>query len=961
MKKRIGAVLLAVLMLASMVIVPLPAVATDGYVTVRLHYHRPDGNYEGIDVWLWDWDDITKLTPPYSLTVDPVNNEAVCEFSVKSGTSIIGYIIRKNGWEIREVGYDQHINITGVLSGTVDFYVESGVPTQDSAVNIPTRQEQEASGNLVLGDDVDIGLCVLSVTYKVSYGRKPNLDVLFSNNQVENMTGADFRITDKSGNVIPVKIHGYAGKHVLLTLEQKLDPLKNYTLTFGDDQFEITVPNQFDIGEFLESYTYHGDDLGATYTKTRTKLRLWAPLSEKVSVNLYKNGDPNVEEKPYEVVPLTKDIQGTWTVDLEGDLNGVYYSYTVVNEGKTVEACDPYARTTGINGKRAMILDLESTNPSGWGNDMNPNAGCNITDAIIYAVDLRDFSTDSSSGISNAGKYLGIVERGTHTAEGISTGLDYIVDLGVTHVQLTPLHDFSVGEGSGVGLNCGYDPVNYNVPEDTYSSDPYNGAVRVREMKQMVKGFHDAGLSVVMDMVYSHVYNIDLFSFNQIVPGYFSREKHNESGCGNDNATERTMVRKYIIDSVSYWATEYHIDGFRLDFAGLIDVDTVNQVMSAVKSVRPDVIFYGEGMSLSTLSEITMCTQDNSEMVPGFAFHSDTFCNYVVGASYGGPYPKGFIFGDNSKKAILADCFIGMPSWCNTPSQSVNQLFYQEGRSIYDYLTLVGADIPEQTRTAINRLGAAFLLTAQGIPFICAGDEMLHSKPNKRESILEGDKYVVYNPVNALQWNNLSNEAYQQTYQYYKGLIAFRKAHPALRLSDADAVRQAVSTYGTANEAVTGYLIKTAEETILVVFNPNSQDTEISLPEGNWNRYVDDCNAGLEVLDSFTGSFTVAGISASVLVQEEPAEEEPSPQPPEENPEENNPSENNTSVEEGKNEDKKEKQEKKKRNDDDEDMTSGFELFLEDYLIWIILGGVVLLAGGAFAVLMLLRYRRNRE
>ena len=291
---------------------------------------------------------------------------------------------------------------------------------------------------------------------------------------------------------------------------------------------------------------------------------------------------------------MQPDVCGTWTAERFGNLNGIYYTYVVTVDGQTREVCDPYARTTGVIGCRGMILDLASVNPPQWDTDADPHAGKSITDAVIYELHVRDLSSDPSAHIANKGKFLGLTETGTKTRGGHPTGLDHIKALGVTHVHLLPMYDFGFTDESRrhPQYNWGYDPVNYNVPEGSYATDPFHGAVRVAEVKQMVKALHDNGLSVVMDVVYNHVYDAGAFCINQIVPGYFSRissdgKYSNGSFCGNDTASERSMVRKYIVDSVCYWADEYHMDGFRFDIASLIDTVTINEIMAAVHQKAP--------------------------------------------------------------------------------------------------------------------------------------------------------------------------------------------------------------------------------------------------------------------------------------------------------------------------------------------------------------------------------------
>ena len=342
--------------------------------------------------------------------------------------------------------------------------------------------------------------------------------------------------------------------------------------------------------EFEEKYTYSGTDLGALWTAEKTTFRLWAPTAEEVTINLYRDGDPDGDDL-LEQLSMTPDVNGTWIAEKIGDLNGVYYTYLVMVDGKLNECCDPYAKTTGVNGFRAMIIDMTSTNPEGWAEDQNPNAHLGITDAFLYELHVRDLSMHRSSRIKNKGMYLGLIEPGTTTKSGIPTGLDHMKSMGITHLHLLPVFDFGWTDESSRAprFNWGYDPVNFNVPEGSYASDPYDGSVRVKEFKQMVKGLHDNGISVVMDVVYNHVFEAKDFCFNNIVPDYFSRTDEagkysNGSCCGNDTASERSMVRKYIVDSIKYWTEEYHIDGFRFDLVGLIDIETINELMAEVKN-----------------------------------------------------------------------------------------------------------------------------------------------------------------------------------------------------------------------------------------------------------------------------------------------------------------------------------------------------------------------------------------
>ena len=884
MKKRIFGILMAIFMLASLVMGAIPALAADDMITIRFHYNRADGEYEGWEMWLWDMDGITALESPFPLTV--VGDEAICEFQVKTGTCKIGYIVRYGEWEKKDVDWDQHINITGVLSGTVDFYVESGKATQPNANSIPSREALEQSGNLVLGADVTTGVVITANKYKeANRDGLPEITLQLSSKLADDykVDKNTFTVSNSDGNIEVADIR-YASQYVYLVLAETLDLSRGYNVTFEGRNYAVSMPDFYSNEKFESQFTYTGKDLGATYTKANTKLRVWAPTAIDVSVNLYHTGNPANEKDSYETVYMTEDVNGTWVCTLEGDMNGVYYTYTVTTDTAVNEAPDPYGRTTGVNGKRTMIIDLDATNPDGWADDKNPHAGENFTDAIIYELHVRDLSSDASSGIKNVGKFLGLIERGTKTPGGASTGLDHIVDLGVTHVHLLPIYDFGsvdetkLDDPDSNHFNWGYDPVNYNVPEGSYSTNPEDGAVRVIEMKQMVKGMHEAGLSIIMDVVYNHVYDSMGFSFNKIVPGYFSRPNSNGSGCGNDTASERVMVSKYIIDSVTYWANEYHIDGFRFDLVGLIDTDTINGVMASVKETRPDVVFYGEGWTMgtsTTKSGVTLCTQTNSQKVPGFAFFSDTIRNLLKGGTYGG-VSAGFISGGNATTAELLACFKGMPGWCTTPSQSINYISCHDNNTLYDHITIVTPNATAEQRVAMNKLGVVFYMTAQGIPFFQAGEEILRSKPDSKSGTgFNENSYNTGDAMNSIKWSDLDDPAYAAVNEYYKGIIAFRKAHPALRLTDANSVNSNVAEYTTGAKNVVAYTIKGGMEgeradNLFVVFNATQSAAEITLPEGDWNIYVNGEYAGTEVLGTASGTLKVNGLSAMVLVQEAP-------------------------------------------------------------------------------------------
>ena len=690
-----------------------------------------------------------------------------------------------------------------------------------------------------------------------------------------------FKIIGPEGEVAIASVTPDKSNIYTIVTAEPLDLRCEYTIRCLGVETKLYTPSYYSTDEFEAEYTYSGNDLGATYTADKTVFRLWAPTATAVKVNLYKSGTPGTDDR-IEQIEMTADVNGTWVAEKSGDLNGVYYTYLVDVDGITNEACDPYARTTGINGLRAMVIDLDATDPDGWENDKDPHYGSSITDAVIYELHVRDLSVDESSGITNKGKFLGLIETGTTNSQGIPTGLDHMKDLGITHVHLLPSYDYASVDESKLDtpqFNWGYDPLNYNVPEGSYSTDPYNGEVRVKEFKQMVKGLHDNGISVIMDVVYNHVYNAETFCFNQIVPQYFSRVTPKGyysagSGCGNDTASERSMVKKYIVDSVKYWADEYHIDGFRFDLVGLIDTETINAVVEEVHKTHPNVIFYGEGWTMDTevtKDGYTMATQKNSTETPNFAYFSDTLRDAIRGPM-GSDEKSGYVAGTGGYAGTIANCFLGSPSWCKSPTQTINYASCHDNLALYDKLILSTRNNSEEERIKMNNLAAAIVMTSQGTPFFQAGEEMLRSKPNG-EGGYDHNSYKSSDEINNLKWDDLNNAAYQDVYNYYKGLIAFRKAHPALRMTSAEDVSANITALDTPDSNINAFHINggvngETSNGLVVIFNPKAEAATITLPEGSWNIYVNGENAGTTVLGTASGSVTVDAISAMVLVQE---------------------------------------------------------------------------------------------
>jgi len=623
--------------------------------------------------------------------------------------------------------------------------------------------------------------------------------------------------------------------------------------------------------EFEQNYTYTGTDLGSTWNPEGVFFRLWAPTAREVTVRIYESGTL-AEEEPLVQLPMTPDIRGTWVARLDGDWNGRYYTFLAQFSDHRCEACDPYARAVGVNGSRAMILDLAATEPDGWETDRGPHRGMPLTDAVIYEAHIRDLSMDPASGITQKGTYLGFCETGTSLPSGIPTGLVHIRNLGVTHVQLQPVFDFgSVDEADSdrSGYNWGYDPVNFNVPEGSYSSDPFHGQVRVREFREMVKKIHDSGLSIIMDVVYNHVYKAEQFCFNKLVPGYFSRPDSDGSCCGNDTASERPMVRKFIVDSILMWVRDFHIDGFRFDLAGLIDCDTIRAVQKEVGRYFPGIVFYGEGWSMDTkLTKpgLHLASQESAGDLPDFAFFNDSFRDLLRGSVFDSQ-EQGFLAGWMPKKEPLITSFMGVTSWACSPSQSVNYISCHDNHTLWDRLKLALPSAPDNEIARRCRLGGAFTMLSQGVPFLLAGEEMLRSKPI-RPGHYESNSYRSGDELNSIKWSDLNKSEVLRTRNFYTGLIALRRSRECFRMHEREEVMARIRPLNFENSDILAFRIRSPRERVLVLFHLGKDVCSFPLPEGCWQCLVDGERAGTAALSEHQDAIELAPLSACVLVQE---------------------------------------------------------------------------------------------
>jgi pullulanase len=629
---------------------------------------------------------------------------------------------------------------------------------------------------------------------------------------------------------------------------------------------------------------YAGTDLGCTYTNVKTTIRIYAPTAEAVQLHLYKAG---IGENLIKALPFLKDINGTWKIELPGNNSGLFYTVqTRTNGAWRQETTDPYAKAVGVNGDRAQIVDLTTTNPAGWEKDLSPqftndNA---MQDAVLYELHVRDASIHESSGIKHKGKFLGLAEMNTKNDHGQSTGLQHIKELGVTHIHLLPIFDFnSIDETikDNPKYNWGYDPKNYNTPEGTYSSDAYEPSVRIKECKQMIAAIHKAGLGVVMDVVYNHTSLSEGSNFHQLVPGYYHRMKKNgsfadASACGNETASEKPMMRKFMTESLLYWVKEYHIDGFRFDLMGIHDIETMNEIASALRKIKPDILLYGEGwaasspmlekeklaskINVSELDKIAVFSDDIRDGIKGYVFE-DSATGFVNGNTTLTETVKFGIVGAMSHPQVdmQKSMYVKTP-YASQPGQVINYADCHDNLILWDKLNVSAIHASREQKVRMHQMALGLVLTSQGIPFIHAGTEFLRTKHGVENSFKSPDS------INAIDWN--LKYANQDTYAFVQSLIQLRKSHPLFRLRTHDAVVEQI-TFLKLPEGIIAYTIdrKTENDSwkkVLVICNGLTGNQPIVLPGGEWKLALSNAASP----NTVSGNIQAESLSFSILYQE---------------------------------------------------------------------------------------------
>lgn len=597
---------------------------------------------------------------------------------------------------------------------------------------------------------------------------------------------------------------------------------------------------------------YRGDDLGLTFSGNEAKFRLWSPEAEAVKLRIYKNargGDA------METLDMQKAENGTWVASLSPAPIGKFYTFQILHNGRWLqETPGIWPKAVGINGERAAVINAEVVAPEGWANDKGPALKA-INDAVLYEMHHRDFSVHPSSGIANKGKFLALTEDGTVTPLGDKTGIDHLKELGVTHVHILPSYDYNSVDETQAPLNqynWGYDPLNYNAPEGSYSTNANDPSTRILEMKQMVKALHDAGIGVVMDVVYNHTAQNDDSNFSLTAPGYFYRHRadgsySDASGCGNETASERAMVGDYIVNSVKYWAKEFHIDGFRFDLMAIHDTETMNRVASELKKINPDIFVYGEGWTAgdSPLPVERRALKENVAKMEGIAVFSDDIRDAVKG-HYSDAADRGFATGkpgleETVKIGIVAstahpqvDYSKGNNSkfaYASSPRQIINYVSCHDDLTLTDKLakSMPGASEAERQRAA--RLAQTIVFTSQGTPFMFAGEEVFRNKKGVHNSYKSPDS------VNAIDWTLKHVNADQ--FNYYKELIKLRKSHPAFRMTTAEDVARHIKFDKIDKDNLVSYsIVGNANgddwKEIKLVFNGSDDDVDVKLPKGDW-------------------------------------------------------------------------------------------------------------------------------
>ena len=826
----------------------------DGYNQLTLYWTYNGDSYENCDVWIW-WGDVAGK----GYLFHECNYGAKVVVNVPEGISEVGFIVRRDcsepggsswGNATKDFGDDRFAILDG--RETV-IYLKPGVGDQFKSDD--GGQTLEMIRKFSLAGIVDQAKIKYSITPKTKISSLDQVKVYEGDREVE---------------VTAVSTLGKQATSGYIEIGETFDLSKNYRVEIEGYGSKAIVPTDiFDSDYFAENFHYDGNDLGAYINGNNTTFKVWAPTASKILLNLFEAGH---DVEAYKTVEMVKGEKGVWSHTEECG-HGTYYTYTVTTSVGTQEAVDPYAKAAGVNGNRGMVVDLSLTNPDGWDTaGLNSNLS-SYSEAIIWEVHVRDFSNKIASS-QYKGKYLAFTETGLVNEHGQPVGVDYLKQLGITHVHLLPVYDYATVDESNPDseFNWGYDPKNYNVPEGSYSTDPFNGAVRIKEYKQMVQALHAAGIGVVMDVVYNHTYDANS-SFNRIVPYYYYRytstgANSSASGCGNDTASERYMYGKFMVESTAYWMKEYKLDGLRFDLMGLHDLETMQEVETAVHTINPQALIYGEGWTMgSTIDGSKQANQSNiAQIVPsnnaigGIAVFNDAIRDGLKGSVFDA-ISQGYISG--AGKQNLSKVLFGIRGgegigigWAVENNMVINYMSAHDNNTLWDKLLLSNPNDGEDIRNRMNKLGAAILMISQGTPFWQAGEEMLRTKDGDENSYKSSDA------INNIDWSVLKegNREYE-TMLYYKGLIEMRKAYSIFSSNVT------VDSIDLGGGAVVLKMQDGNGGEAIIVINPGRNNIPYSLT-GEWNLVANAQQAGAATIERVSGSITVEGLSLQVYVND---------------------------------------------------------------------------------------------
>lgn len=819
------------------------AVSNSKTTEIIIHYKEKLGNTKDWNLWLWGEN---ANGTSYEFTGEDEFGK-YAKIKIDGDYNRVGFIVRTNEWE--KDGGDRWIE--NIKDGRAEVWILSG---------------DEKVYNSKPSSDLSIQKATIDSFHEITVTTNVPFHIKEKKIEIEGI---------KIKNITPYDINsGDITNKVKIITEQKIDLKQTYKV-----KIENLADTNTEIGKVIRSeefdnlFYYGGNDLGNTYTPQHTKFRLWAPTASEAKLVTYKNWNDKIGAE----INMQQGEKGTWTAELKGNQKGLFYTYKVKIGDKWTEAVDPYVRAASVNGDKGAVVNLEETNPKKWKANKKPKFK-NPEDAIIYELHVRDLSIQPESGIKQKGKYLGVTEKGTKGPEGVKTGLDHIKDLGVTHVQFLPIFDYaSVNEETlnEPQYNWGYDPKNFNVPEGSYSTNPYEPTVRITELKQMVQTLHDNNLRVVMDVVYNHMYNAAESNFHKLVPGYYYRYNEdgtfaNGTGVGNDTASERKMMRKFMIDSVTYWAKEYNLDGFRFDLMGIHDYETMNEIRKAVNQIDPSIILHGEGWDLNTpLAAELKANQKNAEKMKGIAHFNDNIRDGLKGSVFE-EKENGFINGkenmeDRIKKGITAGIdYDTNSSTYQDPEQVLTYVEAHDNHTLWDKLELTNPGDSDEVRTQMHKLSSSILLTSQGIPFLHAGQEFMRTKYGDHNSYKSPDS------INQMDW--LRRATFNNEVDYMKGLIELRKKYSAFRMTSAEQIKTHVSFIDAPKNTVAYIIEGNKHEYFTVAHNANREAVEITLPsKGPWKVLVDGKQAGSKLLYVVhDNKIKVPALSSIVLKSEKP-------------------------------------------------------------------------------------------